>query len=259
MAFVTYAADAGIARLTLNRPEALNAMNNELMAELGAGLARVDADDSIRVVVLTGAGRGFCAGADLAAAAETSGEINDDGADTFNDTLRALANCPVPTVARINGAAAGGGFGLALACDIAVAAESAFFVATFVPKLGIVPDLGTTWSLPQRVGRARALGATLLGERISAATAVEWGLIWDAVPDAQLDAAVNNVANVLRHTSPSAVTRTRALIDEAIHNDFSTQLDREMDHQGVLIPRNMQAGAQAFLEKRTPEFPNTRG
>ena len=259
MAFVTYAADAGVATLTLNRPEALNAMNNELMAELGAGLARVDADDSIRVVVLTGAGRGFCAGADLAAAAETSGASNEGGADTFNNTLRALVNCPVPTVARINGAAAGGGFGLALACDIAIAAESAFFVATFVPKLGIVPDLGTTWSLPQRVGRARALGATLLGERITATAAVEWGLIWQTVPDTELDAAVTKVTNVLRHTSPSAVTRTRELIDAAIHNDFSTQLDREMDHQGVLIPRNMQAGAQAFVEKREPEFGPERG
>jgi 2-(1,2-epoxy-1,2-dihydrophenyl)acetyl-CoA isomerase len=168
-------------------------------------------------------------------------------------------DCPVPTIARINGPAAGGGFGLALACDITVAAHSAFFVATFGPNLGIVPDMGATWSIPQRVGRARALGITLLGDRISAVQALHWGMIWDAVDDSALDARVAEIAAVLKRSSPSAVTRTRQTIDAAIHNTFSDQLDLEMKHQAVLIPRNMQAGAKAFLAKTKANFSGERG
>jgi 2-(1,2-epoxy-1,2-dihydrophenyl)acetyl-CoA isomerase len=258
---VQYASVDGIATITLNRPEVMNAMTDELMRGICEAMARVDADDSIRVVVVTGAGRGFCAGADLARAAEAPPEVggSDDAGDTFNAAMRALMECPVPTVARVNGPAGGGGFGLALACDITIAAESAFFVATFGPNLGIVPDLGTTWSIPLRVGRARALGITLLGDRISAAQAQEWGLIWSAVADDELDAEVARIAAVLKRSSPSAVTRIRATIDAAVHNSFSDQLDLEMVHQAVLIPRNMRAGAQAFMEKRTPEFGGERG
>ena len=168
--------------------------------------------------------------------------------------MRALMDCPVPTIARVNGPAAGGGFGLALACDITIAARSAFFVATFGPNLGIVPDMGATWSIPLRVGRARALGITLLGDRISAAEAEEWGLIWSCVDDDQLDDEVAKAAAVLKRSSPSTVTRIRNTVDQAIHNNFSDQLDLEMAHQAVLIPRNMRAGAQAFLDKRQPEF-----
>ena len=230
--------------------------------------AKVMDDDSIRVVVITGAGRGFCAGADLAQVAdpslkedgdETTGEESDGTEDSFNTAMRALMDCPVPTIARVNGPAAGGGFGLALACDIAIAGQSAFFVATFGPRLGIVPDMGATWSIPLRVGRARALGITLLGDRITATQAQEWGMIWRAVTDDQLDNEVATVAAVLKRSSPSTVTRIRASIDAAIHNTFSDQLDLEMEHQGVLIPRNMQKGALAFMEKREPGFGGERG
>ncbi len=264
---VNYQADAGIARITLNRPDSLNSMNNELMQGITACIQRVVADTSIRVVILTGAGRGFCAGADLAAVASAAdapdapaGAANDaapsaDGADIFNTALRAVAACPVPTIARINGAAAGGGFGLALACDVSIAAESAFFVATFGPRLGIVPDMGVTWNVPLRVGRARALGITLLGDRISAQQAADWGLIWKAVADHDLDQEVDRIAAVLKRSSPATVTRIRSTIDAALnHNTLSEQLDLEMLHQAVLIPRNMEEGARAFMEKREPEF-----
>lgn len=156
---VIYDVVDGVATLTLNRPETLNAMNNPLMAGIAECIDRVQADSSVRVVVLTGAGRGFCAGADLGPIAQAPpSPAPDQGDDTFNNAIRAIDTCPVPTVARVNGPAAGGGFGLALSCDITIAAQSAFFVATFGPKLGIVPDMGVTWNVPLRVGRARALG-----------------------------------------------------------------------------------------------------
>jgi len=251
----------GVATITLNRPEAMNAMTNELMRGISQALEVVRSNEAIRVVILAGNGRGFCAGADLVQAAEPKKLITDESkqGDDFNAAMRALMDCPVPTIARINGPAAGGGFGLALACDITVAAHSAFFVATFGPNLGIVPDMGATWSIPLRVGRARALGITLLGDRVSAEQALQWGMIWDAVEDSALDARVAEIAAVLKRSSPSAVTRTRQTIDAAIHNTFSDQLDLEMTHQAVLIPKNMQAGAKAFLAKTTADFSGERG
>jgi len=265
---VQYTEADGIATVTLNRPAALNAMTMELMSGITTAFTRVAKNDRVRVVVLTGAGRGFCAGADLSQAARrlaenkpTAAETGADRGeieDTYNGALRAVMDCPVPTIARVNGAAAGGGLGLALACDIALAAQSAFFVATFGPKLGIVPDMGATWSIPLRVGRARALGITLLGDRITAAQALEWGLIWNAVPDEQLDDEVKRIALVLKASSPSTMTRIRKTIDSAIHNSFNQQLDLEMQHQSVLIPRNMREGAQAFMGKRDPQFNGER-
>ena len=251
----------GVATITLNRPEAMNAMTNELMRGISQALEVVRGNEAIRVVILTGNGRGFCAGADLVQAAEPKKPVTDESkqGDDFNAAMRALMDCPVPTIARINGPAAGGGFGLALACDITVAAHSAFFVATFGPNLGIVPDMGATWSIPLRVGRARALGITLLGDRVSAEQALQWGMIWDAVEDSALDTRVAEIAAVLKRSSPSAVTRTRQTIDAAIHNTFSDQLDLEMTHQSVLIPKNMQAGAKAFLAKTTADFSGERG
>ncbi len=256
---VLYDVADGIATLTLNRPQTLNAMNNALMSGISACIERVREDQSVRVVVITGAGRGFCAGADLGPIAEgPPSPTSNDADDTFNNAIRAIDTCPVPTVARINGAAAGGGFGLALSCDISVAAQSAFFVATFGPKLGIVPDMGVTWNVPMRAGRARALGITLLGDRITAEQAQDWGLIWKAVADKDLDAEIGRITAVLKRSSPSTSTRIRATINAAPHNTLSDQLDLEMKHQAVLIPRNMQAGAEAFMQKREPEFGGER-
>ena len=258
----------GVATISLNRPERLNAMSDELMSGISDAIDQVRKDQSVRVVVLTGNGRGFCAGADLqqvakpepqpAAAAAVAADSSEDKQDTFNQALIDVMNCPVPTVARVNGAAAGGGFGLALACDITIAAESAFFVATFGPNLGIVPDMGTTWNIPLRAGRARALGITLLGERITAMQAVEWGLIWSSVEDSQLDSEVDRVCEILKASSPDASLRIRETINESIHSSFEEQLALEMRHQAVLIPKNMQEGARAFIEKRRPKFDGSR-
>ena len=258
---VRFAVDGSIATVTLNRPETLNSMNDALMQGLSDAFARVESDHSIRAVVLTGAGRGFCSGADLRAAAQAgrpSRPVGEAMTDVFNPALRAVNDCPVPTIARINGAAAGGGMGLALSCDITIAARSAFFVATFGPRLGIVPDMGATWNIPARVGRARALGITLLGERISADEAQAWGLIWRAVDDAALDDTVAGIAASLARMSPDAAYRIRRSIDAAQNTGFVGQLDLEMQHQRVLIPANMQTGASAFVNGTDPVFDGRR-
>lgn len=257
---VLYEANNGVATITLNRPETLNAMTDELMLDLRRSFEQIDADESVRVAVLTGAGRGFCSGADLAAVNDPDADDADTESmdDVFNPAIRAVATCPVPTVGRINGAAAGGGFGLAMACDISIAARSAFFVATFGPRLGIVPDLGSTWHLAKRVGPARARGISMLGGRITADEAVEMGLIWQSVDDDNLDAAVDEVTELFKRTSPDAMTRIRSSIADAEHNTFSEQLDLEMRHQAVLIPANMIEGAAAFTENREPVFSAAR-
>ena len=154
--------------------------------------------------------------------------------------------------------AAGGGLGIARACDLTFAVKSTFFVATFGPRLGIVPDMGSTWSLPLRAGRARAMGMAMLGERIDATQAEEWGLIWKAVDDAQLDIEVANATAILRNSSPAAMKRIRTSIDNSSLHTFVEQLSIELDHQSVLIPKNMAEGAQAFLEKREPVFNSDR-
>ena len=253
----------GVATIRLDRPDTLNSMNNDLMDDIRSGIEQAEADPAIGAVVLTGTGRGFCAGADLNTVGSSpdaehgggGGSAVTDGMDNhFNPTMRAIKECSVPTVARINGVAAGGGLGLALACDVAVAAESAFFVATFGPRLGIVPDLGTTWSLPNKIGVGRARAMAMLGERISADKAHEWGMIYSVVPDADLDAEVARVTDVLKVTSGQAMQRIRSSIESASIRSFSEQLDVERDHQAVLIPMNMLEGATAFLEKREPNF-----
>ena len=253
--------DKGVATITLDRPGTLNSMNDDLMDDLSHALASAQADPSTRVIVITGSGRGFCSGADLSGVSQTvegaaSGDRSAvDGMDRFfNPAMVAIKEAAVPTVARVNGVAAGGGLGLALACDITVAARSAFFVATFGPRLGIVPDLGTTWTLPARVGLARAMGMAMLGDRITAEQAAEWGLIYAAVDDDQLDTAVTRVTDILKRTSGEAMSRIRSSIDSASTRSFREQLDLERDHQAVLIPMNMPEGAAAFLEKREPNF-----
>ena len=244
--------------VTINRIESRNAVDGATANDLREAFKTYEARDDLKVAVLTGSGGTFCAGADLAGQAiAKSSDPEPDGKvdDYFNGAMRAIYNSSVPTVARINGAAAGGGFGLALACDIAVAAKSSFFVATFGPRLGIVPDLGTTWNLPHKAGRARALGLAMLGDRISAEQAEAWGLIWKAVEDDQLDDEVEQITSKLARTSADAMTRIRSVTDAALSNNFSDQLDLEMEHQAVLIPKNMTEGARAFMEKRESKFP----
>ncbi|HET7097563.1 MAG TPA: enoyl-CoA hydratase-related protein, partial [Casimicrobiaceae bacterium] len=186
---ILFAIDGGIARLTLNRPDRLNSFNDAMHEEVRAVLGRVREDASVRVLLLTGAGRGFCAGQDLADRAVAPGEAPVDlGASierNYKPLILGLRELPMPVVCAVNGVAAGAGANIALACDIVIAAKSASFIQAFA-KIGLIPDSGGTWFLPRLVGSARAMGLALLGDKLSADDAAAWGLIWQAVEDGQL-------------------------------------------------------------------------
>lgn len=258
---VLLAIEGGIATITLNRPDALNAGNQALLSGLLEALAQAADDESVRSVLLTGSGPGFCAGADLAALAWwPDGMTIGEGVvwileEYWNRIAITLAEYPKPTVAAVNGVAAGGGVGLALACDVVIAAESADFVQVFGPQLAIVPDVGSTWHLPRLVGPARARGLALLGDRLDAPTAKEWGLIWDTAPDADLLDKARVVAGRLGALDPDAMTSIRTILRESHQRDFAEQLSAEARANGRLaMGPGMAEGITAFLEKRPPRF-----
>ncbi len=256
---VLYEVRGTVATITLNRPDRLNAIVPELTAGLRDALANVRADPAVRAVVLTGAGRAFCAGADLSQAPAASDDGTIPGVEVMAGAVKDLYQVPVPTLARVQGVAAGGGIGLALVCDLVVAARSASFVCTFGPRLGIVPDVGTTWHLSRLLGRARAFGVAMLGDPITADQAESWGMIWQAVEDDQLDTTVGALSARLARCSPTAFSRIRATLDAAVDNPLTTQVALEFDHNAALIEANMAEGAAAFLEKREPDFPTSAG
>lgn len=252
----------GIATLALNRPEVLNSLNSQTVYAMRDALADLRNDGAVRVLVLTGRGRGFCAGADLkdpimadadpATRWRTLGAYMDNG---MNALIRDIYNFDRPTIAAVNGVAAGGGVGVALAADIVVAAQSAYFVQVFAPQLGLIPDLGCTWHLPHLIGRARALGLSMLGDRLPAATAADWGLIWKAVADDALEAETMAIAARLRDGAPRALATVRKVIDHAQGTSFSDQLDHERDVQSVLSStEDFREAVAAFNDKRKPVF-----
>lgn len=260
---VLYDTRDGIATVTLNDPLKLNPISLALQRQLRDVLARARADRSVRVVVLTGAGKAFSVGADLSgidAGESRAGEsLGDWTARTMQELTNALVTdlreLPVPTVAMINGAAAGGSVGLALACDVAVAARSAYFYLPFLPRLGIVPDVGATWFLPRRIGHARAMGLTLLGDRLSAEQAAQWGLIWSCVDDAALPDAVRAVVQRLAALPAHAALEARRAYDASDRNDLAAQLRYEASRQRELVGgAAFNEGVAAFLAKREPVF-----
>lgn len=243
--------------LTLNRPERLNALTVEMADALLAALDEAEADRECRAVLLTGAGRGFCAGQDLTAIDGATPAAIGDLLDRYNPLIRRLRALPLPVVCAVNGVAAGAGANLALACDIVMAGEGASFVQAFA-RIGLVPDCGGTWVLPRLVGMARARALALLAEPLPAATAVEWGLIWRAVPDATLMAAHALAAQLAAGPAAGLALIKRAL-DAAPGNDLDTQLDLERDLQveAAASPDHAE-GLRAFLEKRPPRFGGRR-
>lgn len=258
--------DDGIATLTLNLPAKLNPIARDLQIELRDALERIRGDRAVRAVILTGAGKAFCVGADLSAmgAPAPGDEGKSLGTQTAewmqqlsNPLIETLRTLPVPVVAAVNGPAAGAGVGLALAADVTVAARSAYFYLPFLPKLGIVPDLGCTWAIPRRAGRARAMGMALLDERVGAGRAVQWGLIWGCVDDEQLMEEARGIAQRLARLPAHAVIEAREAFEASERHTLKEQLHYESERQRALIDGpDFREGVSAFLQKRAPVFPS---
>lgn len=251
-----------VCTITLNRPERLNSLSLQGIKALLTALEGVARDETIRVLVLTGSGRGFCAGWHLddggvPGMSEESLGVRQSHLmeEYFNPVIAALHEMPVPAIAAINGVCAGAGVSLALAADIAVAARSASFVLTFAPKLGIIPDMGATWKLPRSIGWARAHAVTLLGERIPAATAVEWGMIYRVVEDGELVTDVAALAEKLQAAPPGVALDVRRAFHAAQLNSLPAQMDYErLRQRDLLDSAAFNEGLQAFREKREPRF-----
>jgi 2-(1,2-epoxy-1,2-dihydrophenyl)acetyl-CoA isomerase len=251
----------GVALLTLDRPGVLNSINPKMIDELRAAIADIARDEEMRVLLLTGAGRAFCAGADLAGGVErppgmSVGEGIYQAMDQrFNPLVRELTQLEKPVVAAVNGVAAGGGVGLALAADIVIAARSATFIQVFGPQLGLVPDMGCTYFLVQLLGRARARGLALLGNRLAAEQAEAWGLIWKCVADEALMDEARRIAQRLAAGPAQCFGHIKRVLDAAELNALAAQLDLERDTQRILgDTEDFSEGVAAFLQKRTPRF-----
>jgi len=255
---IRFEAQDGVARLTLHRPDKLNSFTGAMHAEIRAALDNVQANPAIRVLVLTGAGRAFCAGQDLADPDMTVGHLQPDiGAvveQHYKPLILALQNLRVPTVAMVNGIAAGAGASLALACDLVIAAKSAYFLQAF-SKIGLIPDTGGTWFLPQRVGMARAMGLAMLADKLPAEKAEAWGLIWQAVDDAELTPTVDKLAAQLAQMPTRALVATRLAMHAAPNHTLEQQLGFEAGFMRELGWRDdFKEGVAAFQQKRTPKF-----
>jgi 2-(1,2-epoxy-1,2-dihydrophenyl)acetyl-CoA isomerase len=254
MAGVKQARDGAVGILTLDEPSSLNAMTPDLLGALASAVNDILRDESVRALVLTGAGRGFCSGQNLKA----SGALGDDIAAGvmrhYWPAFKALRECRVPVVMAVNGVAAGGGFSLAMAGDMIVAARSASFIQVF-SRIALVPDLGSTWLLPRLIGRQRALELMLLNEPLSAERAHEIGLVRQVVDDANLMEAALALAQRLGEGPTRALVATRALLEEGEHASYETQFRREIELQ-ALIRKSPDAveGRNAFIEKRKAKF-----
>jgi 2-(1,2-epoxy-1,2-dihydrophenyl)acetyl-CoA isomerase len=255
---VLIARSGGVTRLTLNRPDKLNAFTLPMHTELRAALEAAGGDEQCRVIVLTGAGRAFCAGQDLAETRPSGdGGVPDAGSrleQSYNPLVRLITTLEKPVIAAVNGIAAGAGANVALACDLVFAARSASFLQAFT-RIGLVPDASGTWTLPRLIGPARARGLTMLAEPLSAEMAAAWGLIWRVVDDDKLEAEVAAVASKLALAPTYALGLTKRAIAQSSTNTLSQQLDleRDLQRQAGASP-DAAEGIRAFLEKRPARF-----
>jgi 2-(1,2-epoxy-1,2-dihydrophenyl)acetyl-CoA isomerase len=255
---ILFTIDGGVARLTLNRPDKLNSFTRAMHEDVRAALEQVQRDRSVRVLVLTGAGRGFCAGQDLADRAVAPGDAPPDLGDSverfYAPLVTTLRELPLPVVCAVNGVAAGAGANMALACDIVIAAASASFVQAFC-RLGLIPDTGGTYFLPRLVGPARAMGLAMLGEKLPAEQAAAWGLIWKCVPDERLAAETDALARHFATAPTRGLAATKRALYASSANTLPEQLMLERDlmrEMGRTV--DYREGVDAFLAKRPPSF-----
>ena len=246
---------AGVVEVTLNRPSKLNAINQAMLAQLRGVFDTLQNDD--RAVLLTGAGRAFCAGQDLSefgAPADVAAQVAGSLDDNYHPLIRAIGACPVPVVAALNGVASGAGTSLALACDMVVAGETAQIDLGF-SRIGLVPDCGATYITPRLVGQARAAGLMLLGEPVSGARAAEWGLIWQALPDAELMKEARGLAQRLARGAGVALGLIKTALRQSGENRLDAQLELERDLQvKAAQTRDFVQAIEAFATKKKPVF-----
>lgn len=251
-----------IALLHLNQPERLNPLGLALQQGLRERFTELANDRSVRALIITGSGKAFCVGADLSAmqSSDSGKTLGEQSCDTMlslsNRIIEDIRNLPFPVVSAVNGPCAGAGVGLALAADLVIAARSAYFFLSFMPRLGIVPDLGSTWFLERMLGRPRAVGMAMLGDRVCAQQALDWGMIWSCVDDSALMQEALQLAERLSRLPAHAAMEIRRAFDSAAQHDLSTQLQYEARRQRDLIDKpEFAEGVSAFLNKREPKFP----
>lgn len=250
--------DDGAARLTLDRPDRLNSFTVEMHEEVRDALDQVEADKTVRTLLITGAGRGFCAGQDLSDRAVAPGsdavDLGDSVEKRYNPLIRTLTSLPMPVICAVNGVAAGAGASIAFACDIVIAAKSAKFIMSFA-NIGLVPDSGGSWAMPRLVGQARALGMALTGDPVKAEQAADWGLIWKCVDDDQLTDETTALARKFAAAPTRGLAETKKLIRSAFMRPLDEQLDLERDQMRALGKSDdYKEGVDAFMNKRSPKF-----
>ena len=255
---IEHAFEDGLVTVTLNRPDRLNAFNTDMHAELRGVLEGAAADAAVRCVLLTGAGRGFCAGQDLSDRSVQPGDASPDlGASiekNYNPLIHLITGLEKPVICAVNGVAAGAGANLAFACDIVFAARSARFIQSFC-RIGLIPDSGGTWHLPRLAGHARAMGMALLGDAVDAETAERWGLIWRCVADAELLAEAVRLGKHLAAQPTVGLALIKKALRASWSNDLDTQLELEKELQRAAgRTADYQEGVHAFLEKRSAHF-----
>ncbi len=248
----------GVGYLTFNRPKALNSFNVDMHREVAEVLSQWTKNPDVRCVVISGEGRGFCAGQDLGdRVVDPNAEAPDLGYSIetyYNPLIKTIVSMPKPVICAVNGVAAGAGANIALACDLVIAAKSANFVQAFC-RLGLVPDSAGTWFLPRAVGHARAMGLALLGDKLPAETAKEWGMIWDVVEDAELKTKVTELAERLAKQPTFGLSLIKKAIHQSSNNTFDEQMLLERDLQRIAgRSEDYREGVQAFMNKREPNF-----